>query len=57
MLLEKDSLVESTDIGLQNINARYRVLKQPGVVIKKDDHDFTSIISLIVLEDKWTSRL
>ena len=57
MLLEKDSLVESTDIGLQNINARYRVLKQPGVVIEKDDHDFTSIISLIVLEDKWTSRL
>ncbi len=51
-LLKRDGLVESTGIGLQNINARYRVLKQPGVVIKKDDHDFTAIISLIVPENK-----
>jgi two-component system, LytTR family, sensor kinase len=50
-LLKREGLVESTGIGLQNINARYRMLKQPGVVIEKDDHYFAAIISLIEPED------
>jgi len=39
--------VESTGIGLQNINARYRMLKQPGVDIEKNDHFFSAVITLI----------
>jgi two-component system, LytTR family, sensor kinase len=46
-LLKREGLVESTGIGLQNINARYRILRQPGVVIEKDEHSFAAIISLI----------
>jgi two-component system LytT family sensor kinase len=49
-LLKRDGIVESTGIGLQNINARYRMLKQPGVVIEKDDHSFAAIIALIEQE-------
>lgn len=46
-LLKRDGQVESTGIGLQNINARYRMLKQPEVVIEKDEQYFAVIISLI----------
>lgn len=46
-LLRREGHVESTGIGLQNINARYRMLQQPGVVIEKDEHSFAAIISLI----------
>lgn len=46
-LLKREGLVESTGIGLQNINARYKMLQQPGVLIEKDEHSFTAIISLI----------
>ena len=46
-LLKRNGQVESTGIGLQNINARYRMLKQPGVAIEKDDRHFAVIISLI----------
>ncbi len=46
-LLKREGHVESTGIGLQNINARYRMLEQPGVVIEKDEHSFAAIISLI----------
>ena len=49
-LLKREGLVESTGIGLQNINARYRMLRQPGVLIEKDEHSFTAIISLIEQE-------
>lgn len=50
-LLKREGLVESTGIGLQNINARYRMLQQPGVIIEKDEHSFAAIISLIEPED------
>jgi two-component system, LytTR family, sensor kinase len=46
-LLKREGLVESTGIGLQNINARYRMLQQPGVLIEKDERSFAAIISLI----------
>lgn len=46
-LLKRDGQVESTGIGLQNINARYHMLKQPEVVIEKDEQHFAVIISLI----------
>jgi len=46
-LLKREGHVESTGIGLQNINARYRMLQQPGVVIEKDEQFFAAIISLI----------
>lgn len=43
----KEGRVESTGIGLQTINARYRMLNRQGVVIEKNDKSFTAIISLI----------
>jgi len=46
-VLKRVGPVESTGIGLQNINARYRMLKQPGVEIEKDDHFFAAVITLI----------
>lgn len=46
-LRKRNGTVESTGIGLQNINARYKMLKQPEVLIEKDDQHFTVIISLI----------
>lgn len=50
-LRKRNGLVESTGIGLHNINARYKMLKQPGVVIEKDDQNFVVIISLIDPEE------
>lgn len=50
-LRKRNGLVESTGIGLHNINARYKMLKQPGVVIEKDDQQFAVIISLIDPEE------
>ncbi len=38
---------ESTGIGLQNINARYKMMDQPGPVITKDDRSFSVEIQLI----------
>jgi LytS/YehU family sensor histidine kinase len=46
-LLEKSGKVESTGIGLQNINARYRMLGIPEAVIEKLNGSFSVIISLI----------
>lgn len=43
----KEGRVESTGIGLQTINARYRMLNKQGVVIEKNEKSFTAIISLI----------
>jgi two-component system, LytTR family, sensor kinase len=44
---KKEGQVESTGIGLQNINARYRMLNHPEVVIEKKDGYFSVIISLV----------
>jgi len=44
---KREGIVESTGIGLQNINARYRMLNLPDAVIEKDDHFFTVTISLV----------
>jgi LytS/YehU family sensor histidine kinase len=41
-LFKKDGKVESTGIGLQNINARYRMLGIPEAVIEKMDDPFRS---------------
>ena len=46
-LLKKDGKVESTGIGLQNINARYRMLRIPEAEIEKMDGSFSVVISLI----------
>ena len=46
-IARKESSVESTGIGLQNINSRYRMLKRPGIKIEQDDQYFSVIISLI----------
>ena len=43
----KDSLVESTGIGLQSINARYRMLNQKGLTITKTEDAFTVSIPLL----------
>jgi LytS/YehU family sensor histidine kinase len=39
--------VESTGIGLQNINARYSMLNHQGVIIEKDNETFSVLINLI----------
>jgi LytS/YehU family sensor histidine kinase len=46
-LSPKDSRVESTGIGLQSINARYRILNQEGLTIDKTKDDFTVSIPLL----------
>ncbi|WP_315819134.1 sensor histidine kinase [Paraflavitalea speifideaquila] len=46
-IFKRESVVESTGFGLQNINARYKMLHLPGVTIEKDAHYFTVIIPLI----------
>ena len=46
-LLKKDGKVESTGIGLQNINTRYRMLQIPEAVVEKKDGSFSVVISLI----------
>gem|GEM_PF-622134 len=46
-VFKRESVVESTGFGLQNINARYKMLHLPEVRIEKDDHHFTVIIPLV----------
>jgi two-component system, LytTR family, sensor kinase len=46
-LNKKEGWVESTGIGLQNINARYRMLNRPEVIIEKQQDYFSVIISLV----------
>jgi len=46
-MCKRESIVESTGIGLQTINARYQILNLPGVSIEKDNHHFTVTIPLI----------
>jgi LytS/YehU family sensor histidine kinase len=46
-LYRRATTVESTGIGLQNINARYKILNLPQVQIEKTDTHFTVIIPLI----------
>ena len=46
-ILKKDTPVDSTKVGLQNINAKYRLLNQPGLRIEKNDETFSVIIQLI----------
>ena len=44
---KKETAVESTGIGLQSINARYRMLNLPGIIIEKDAVHFSVIIPLV----------
>lgn len=44
---KKETRVESSGIGLQTINARYRMLNREGVRIEQTDKSFTVVIPLI----------
>lgn len=46
-VFKREGVVESTGFGLQNINARYKMLHLPEVKIEKDHQYFTVIIPLI----------
>jgi sensor histidine kinase YesM len=46
-MCKREGIVESTGIGLHNINARYRMLNLPEVIIEKDSQHFTVTIPLI----------
>lgn len=46
-LLKREGHVESMGIGLQNINARYKMLHQSGVNIIRDERNFSAVIPLI----------
>ncbi len=48
-LLPRESGVESTGIGLQNIRTRYQMLGQPGISVDQTDQQFSVTISLIPL--------
>ena len=46
-IIKKNAPVESTGIGLQSINARYRMLEKQGISIEQSEHEFSVIIPLI----------
>lgn len=46
-LIPKTTAVESTGIGLQSINARYRMLHKEGVHTEKTAHEFSVVIPLV----------
>lgn len=46
-LFKREGMVESTGLGLQNINARYKMLQLSDVKIEKDQDYFTVTIPLI----------
>lgn len=48
----REGRVESTGIGLQNINARYKIFNHEGVVIEKDEKNFGVIIPLLETDNK-----
>jgi two-component system, LytTR family, sensor kinase len=46
-LQKKDTVVDSTKVGLQNIHAKYRLLQKPGIVINNTGNTFSVTIPLI----------
>jgi two-component system, LytTR family, sensor kinase len=46
-ILPREGKSESTGLGLYSINARYQILNRPGVVIEKNEKEFSVIIPLI----------
>lgn len=44
---KKDTAVDSTKVGLQNINAKYKLLKLPGIRIDQTAEAFTVTVPLI----------
>ena len=44
---KKDTVIESTKVGLHNINAKYRLLQQPGIAIDQTGNTFSVTIPLI----------
>lgn len=46
-LQKKDTMVDSTKVGLQNINAKYKLLKAPGIGIDNSNGKFTVTVPLI----------
>jgi two-component system, LytTR family, sensor kinase len=46
-IIPKNTLVESTGIGLKSINARYSMLEKNGISIEQNDKEFSVIIPLI----------
>ncbi len=46
-IIPKNTVVESTGIGLQSINARYRMLGKKGINIERNEREFSVIIPLI----------
>jgi len=48
---KKDTVVDSTKVGLQNINAKYKLLKAPGISIDTSNGKFTVTVPLIQAGD------
>lgn len=44
---KKDTMVESTRVGLQNINAKYRLLQKPGILVDSTADTFSVTVPLI----------
>jgi sensor histidine kinase YesM len=52
-VLPKEGKSESSGIGLYSINARYQMLNNPGLVIEKNEKEFSVSVSLIsAIENK-----
>jgi two-component system LytT family sensor kinase len=47
---KKDTVVDSTRVGLQNINARYRLMQKPGITIDSSGNTFSVTVPLIESE-------
>lgn len=47
---KKDTMVDSTRVGLQNINAKYRLLQKPGITIDSTGNTFSVTVPLIETE-------
>lgn len=47
---KKDTSVDSTRVGLQNINAKYRLLQKPGITIDRTGDTFSVTVPLIETE-------
>jgi sensor histidine kinase YesM len=48
---KKDTMVDSTKVGLQNINAKYKLLQRPGITIDRTGETFSVTVPLIEAED------
>ena len=48
---KKDTMVDSTRVGLKNINSKYRLLQKPGITVDRTGETFSVTVPLIEAEE------